>query len=96
MLKTWSFASLGSYSQSQAVVNPIQFLRASLNFTIKNIFKKSNLNTSRVYMFWTTTPQSFIALRFFIGVDKNVGNFVISHVLDQAVSPRLLWTRFNS
>ena len=95
MLKTWSFPSLGSYSQSQAVVNPIQFLRASLNFTIKNISKKSNLNTRRFYMLWTTTPQTFIALGFFIGVDKNVENFVISHVLDQTVSPRLLWTRFN-
>ena len=81
MLKTWSFPSLGTYSQSQAVVNPIQFLRASLNFTIKNIFSKSNLNTRRFYMIYTTTQQSFIALGFFIGVDKNVKNFVISHVL---------------
>ena len=32
-------------------------------------------------MLWTTTPQSFIALGFFIGVYKNVENFVISHVL---------------
>ena len=47
-------------------------------------------------MLWTTTPQSFIALGFFIGVYKNVENFVISHALDQAVSPGLLWTRFNS
>ena len=28
-------------------------------------------------MLWTTTPQSFIALGFFIGVDKNVENLVI-------------------
>ena len=96
MLKTWSFPNLGSYSQSQAVLNRIPLLRASLNFTIKNIFKKSNLNTRRFYMLWTTTPQSFIALGLFIGVDKNVENFVISLVLDQTVSPRLLWTRFNS
>ena len=33
-------------------------------------------------MLWTTTPQSFIALGFFIGVYKNIENFVISHVLD--------------
>ena len=38
-------------------------------------------------MLWTTTPQTFIALGFFIGVDKNVENFVISHVLDQTFSP---------
>ena len=89
MLKTWSFATLGSYSQSQAVVNPIQFLRASLNFTIKNIFKKSNLNTSRVYMLWTTTPQSFIALGFFIGVYKNVEtlSFLTSWIIQAFVNP---------
>ena len=32
-------------------------------------------------MFCTTNLQSFIALGLFIGVYKNVENFVISHVL---------------
>ena len=87
MLKTLSF--LTSYI-IQAVVNPIQFLRASFNFTMRKIFLNSNFNTSRFYMLWTTTPQSFIVLEFFIGVYKNVENLVISHVLDQTVSTRLL------
>ena len=59
--KTWSFLTSRII---QAVVNPVKFLRASLNFTIKNIFTKSNLNTSRFYMIRTTTPQSSIALGF--------------------------------
>ena len=61
ILKTLSFLTSWSI---QAVVNPVKFLRASLNFTIKNIFFKSYLNTSRFYMYQTTTPQSFIALGF--------------------------------
>ena len=93
MFKTLSFPTSCII---QAVVNPVKFLRASLNFTMKKIFDNPNFTTSRFYMLWTTTPQSFITLGFFIGVDKNVENFVISHVLDQTVSPRLLWTRFNS
>ena len=61
ILKTLSF--LTSWNV-QAVVNPVKFLRAPPNFTIKNIFKKSNLKRSRFYMIWTTTPQSFRALEF--------------------------------
>ena len=79
-----------------AAVNPVKFLRSSLNLTIKNIFFKSNLKRSRFYMIWTTTPQSFIALGFFIRVYKNLENFFIFHVLDHTVSPRLLSTRLIS
>ena len=53
-----------SYSQSKDLADPVQGLRSSLNFIIRNIFFKSNLNTTKFYMIWTTTPQSFIALGF--------------------------------
>ena len=53
-----------SYSQSQDLADPVQVLRSSLNLIIRNIFFKSNLNTTTFYMIWTTTPQSFIALGF--------------------------------
>ena len=61
ILKTLSFLTSWII---QAVVHPVKFLKASLNFTIKNIFFKSSLNTSKFYVIWTTIPQSFIALGF--------------------------------
>ena len=63
-VKIWKTLSFLTSWIIQAVVKPVKMLRASLNLSIKNIFFKSNLNTSRFYMLWTTTPQSFIALRF--------------------------------
>ena len=41
-------------------------------------------------------PTEFYSPRIFIVVYKNLENFVISHVLDHTVSPRLLSTRLNS
>ena len=61
ILKTLSF--LTSWIK-QAVVNPVKFLRASPNFTIKNILLKSSLKRNRCYVIRTTTIQSFKALRF--------------------------------
>ena len=84
--KTWSFPTSCII---QTVVNPVKFLRASLNFTIKNIFFKSNLNTSRFYMHWTTTPQSFIALGFLqasIKIQKT-WSFPTSCIMQAVVNP---------
>ena len=84
--KTWSFPTSCII---QTVVNPVKFLRASLNFTIKNIFFKSNLNTSKFYMHWTTTPQSFIALGFLqasIKIQKT-WSFPTSCIMQAVVNP---------
>ena len=87
--KTWSFPTSCII---QTVVNPVKFLRASLNFTIKNIFFKSNLNTSIFYMHWTTIPQSFIALGFLQASIK----ILITSYFSRLESHRLLSTRLNS
>ena len=58
-LKLGHFIRFGSYSQSQDLINfvdPVQVLRSSPNFSIRNIFFKSNLNTTKFYMISTTTP----------------------------------------
>ena len=71
ILKLGHFIRFLSYSQSQDLAEPVQVLRSSLNFIIRNIFKKSNLNTTKFNMIWTTIPQSFIALGFF-----KLGHFI--------------------
>ena len=64
ILKLGHFIRFVSYSQSQDLADPVQVLRSSPNLIIRNIFIKSNLNTTKFYMIWPTTPQSFIALGF--------------------------------
>ena len=56
------------------VVNLVKFLRASRNLSMRKVFLISNLNSSSSYMICTTTPQSFIALGFFIGTYKKGEN----------------------
>ena len=57
-----------SYSQSKDLADPVQALRSSPNFITKNIFLKFNFNTTKFCMISTTTPLSFIAVGFFVGV----------------------------
>ena len=63
-IKIWKTLSFLTSWIKQAVVNPVKFLRAPLNFSIKNLLLKSSLKMNRCYMIRTTTPQSFKALRF--------------------------------
>ena len=66
-LKLGYFIRFGSYSQSQDLVTfyrPGPSLKLLAQFHYQKHFFKSNLNTTKFYMIWTTTPQSFVALEF--------------------------------
>ena len=65
----------------QAVVNPVNFLRASLNFTIKNFFL-IQFKYEQILHALDYHPIEFHSPRILIGVYKNLENLVISHVLD--------------
>ena len=79
ILKTESFLTSWII---QAVVNPVKFLRASLDFTIKNIFKKIQFKYEQILHALVYHPIEFHSPGIFIGVYKNLENLVISHVLD--------------
>ena len=64
----------------QAVVNPVKFLRASLNFTIN--FFLIQFKYEQILHALDYHPIEFHSIRIFIGFYKNLENLVISHVLD--------------
>ena len=68
----------------QAVVNPVKFLRASLNFTIKNIFLKIQFKYEQILHALDYHPIEFHSPRILIGFYKNLENLVIPHVLYHA------------
>ena len=62
---------------SQAVVNPVKFLRASQEYFFKIQFKNEQILYDLDYY-----PREFYSPMILIGVYKNLENFVVSHVLD--------------